>query len=849
LFKKGTAMKMSSKRQSARRSPFAYRLLTLAAVSLAIVPYVWAQQPAAVPPPLDPQEVQDQDDMTWADYKPIPGVNWTDPKHVAGRTINIALVVADFDDQPFVITLPKHSDLFGNPQIDPIPREQVATFYRDFWNKPQDINHHHTVHEYWMELSHGKVGVHFDAYGPYRMPLKMVEYGGTVNGARGFGGGTGGGGGGRRNRRGGGDEAAAQGQGEAAAQGGDKQAEPANQGQPGGEGEKGAAGGEGERRGGGRRGGGGGGGRPSLQGDLDAMWRPDSNGKQYDLVLRIYGGYDETCIWQEFGEMKFQTKDDIPPEWGNPDPTQPRWSGTRYIDWTSWKAGSYLWSNSSIIQGESSGSIRHEISHAAFSIGDNNNNPYVKPYHRVGSGAWDVMDRGSFNGPGGPHNRWQIPVQQGGSMPAGVMLSQQMKFGFLAPTDVVRLNRDELAKSGPVVAKIIPRNVVPGPDKLHGIAIALDGEGDRTPADSADTNPMYGGNGYNYYTMEVIQRMGYDSYSPDSGVLLAMNTGSIGDRNTLPLNEARRRGGGGRRGARRGGAEGDAGAAEGERGRGAQPDETGRGRGDGGGEADPSANAEAAAPVELNPQVPEQDAAQKAQPENQGAAEEGRGGGRRGGRGGQGGGTGRRTLYFNWVIDAHPEDMNRLDFKRPNGEPVMRTIADYRQLNDGLFHAGLNSGSQYEYVDRPNGLHFYVIDLEQDAHGIRAYTLGVRSLDGAGEHTRGVELAAPAAGEMRGVYDFTLNNTGRAAAVDANLHLQDTSPYVDSDIYRLSVSVDGAGWRAELQNALAALKFGASRSIPVYVTAGTAPSATITLTATSESDSSKSATATITVGR
>jgi hypothetical protein len=41
--------------------------------------------------------------------------------------------------------------------------------------------------------------------------------------------------------------------------------------------------------------------------------------------------------------------------------------------------------------------------------------------------------------------------------------------------------------------------------------------------------------------------------------------------------------------------------------------------------------------------------------------------------------------------------MNKLDFKRPNGEPVMRTIADYRQLNDALFHAGLNSGSQYEF--------------------------------------------------------------------------------------------------------------------------------------------------------
>jgi hypothetical protein len=438
-------------------------------------------------------------------------------------------------------------------------------------------------------------------------------------------------------------------------------------------------------------------------------------------------------------------------------------------------------------------------------------------------------------------------------MPAGLMLSQQMKFGFIVPSNVIRLNRDELAKSGPVVAKIIPRNVVPGTDKLHGIAIALDGDGDRTPADNPDTNPYYGGTGYNYYTMEVIQRMGYDSYSPDSGVLLAMNTGSIGDRNTLPLNEARRRGG---RGGRRGAADGDAGGAEGERGRGAQPNE-GRGRGDAVNRSavvEPvsgvSSDARAEeSPTELNPYVPEQDAAQQAQTENQGAEGERRGGARRGGRGGQGGNSGRRTLYFNWVIDAHPEDMNRLDFKRPNGEQVMRTIADYRQLNDALFHAGLNSGSQYEFVDRPNGLHFYVIDVEKDAQGIRTYTLGVLSLDGAGEHTRGVELTAPARGEMRGVYDFALKNTGRQATTDPNLHLQDTSPYVDSDIYRLSVNIEGAGWRADLQNALAAVKFGATKSVHVYVTPGTSPTATVTLTATSESDPSKTATATYTVGR
>ena len=35
-------------------------------------------------------------------------------------------------------------------------------------------------------------------------------------------------------------------------------------------------------------------------------------------------------------------------------------------------------------------------------------------------------------------------------------------------------------------------------------------------------------------------------------------------------------------------------------------------------------------------------------------------------------------------------------------------------LNDALFHAGLDSGSAFEWVDDPNGLHFYVVDLDTD---------------------------------------------------------------------------------------------------------------------------------------
>jgi hypothetical protein len=75
-----------------------------------------AQEGSAAPAPVDPQQVQDQQEMTWADDRPIPGVDWADPSRRAPRTLRVALVAVDFPDQPFVITMPKGSDPYGNPQ-------------------------------------------------------------------------------------------------------------------------------------------------------------------------------------------------------------------------------------------------------------------------------------------------------------------------------------------------------------------------------------------------------------------------------------------------------------------------------------------------------------------------------------------------------------------------------------------------------------------------------------------------------------------------------------------------------------------------------------------------------------
>lgn len=624
--------------------------------------------------------------MTWKDYRPIPGENWTDPSRTPERTLRVALVAIDFADQPFVITLPKHSDLFGNPQIDPVKREDVPKFYAEFFGTPSALNHGQTIHGFWMEQSRGKVGIpRIDYFGPYRMPKNLFQYGlnewGQLGGCpTGF-----------------------------------------------------TCDGRMER-------------------DADELWLADAGAEikaKYDIVLRMYAGYDETSVWQEFGEMKFASRDAIPAEWGNPDTTKPRWVATRYVPWTSWKAGQMQWGLSSVRQGESSGTITHEIAHFAFRTGDNNNNPYVTPYRRAGSGPWDVMDRGSFNGPGGPHRRWVVPPTDGAAMPAGFMLRNRLRYEFVRPEQVLRLNRNGLAQSGLAVARVMARAVAPAAGHVAGITVTLDGDApqDRTPVCAMDTDPLCAGQPvFNFYSVETVQRIGYDSFTPDNGVLIARNKNAEG--NTCGYN------------------------------------------------------------------------------------------------------------CFTWVIDAHPEDITMVDFIRPDGTRAMRTPADYRQLNDALFHAGLNSGSAYEWQDAPNRLHFYIVDLEKDARGILSYTVAIRSLDGAGPHTRGVTLASRSGGRITGTSGstmVTLRNTGSRGGVPANVHPQDSAAATGYDVYRLELTVQGSGWQASIPNALVAVKFGESVQVPVRYVADSAASATtpatLRLTAVSESDPSKRAATEVRVWR
>jgi M6 family metalloprotease-like protein len=455
---------------------------------------------------------------------------------------------------------------------------------------------------------------------------------------------------------------------------------------------------------------------------VDSLWKADAGNvkSKYDAILRIYAGYDETGVWQEFGEMKFLSKDDIPAAWGNPDTTKPRWVPTRYVPWTSWKAGQMQWGLSSIRQGENSGTITHELGHYAFDTGDNNNNPYIQPFRRAGSGPWDMMDRGCFNGPGGPHKRWVVPAIMGASMPAGLMLRNRMVNGFIKEDQVLTLSREKLAETGPVVAEVRARAVEPVNGSYAGILVRLDGAEpyDRTPADDPATNPLSPGiPNFDFYSLEVVQRIGYDSFCPDNGVLIAKNKDK-----------------------------------------------------------------------------------------------ESRNGGPNG------------FNCFNWVIDAHPEDINMVDYVKPDGQKVMRTIADYRQLNDALFHAGTNSGSLNEWIDEPNRLHFYILNLRKDNEGILIYKLAVRSLDEKAVRGAGCKITSNGKISSSGYVTFTVKNNSKTGK---------------NEILRLSASTDGQGWKAHLLNNFIALKPGETTEVPVYVSNGTGSKGKVVVKLEAQSESNQ----------
>src|SRR5699024_5574417 len=107
----------------------------------------------------------------------------------------------------------------------------------------------------------------------------------------------------------------------------------------------------------------------------------EASDEDYDFQFIIHAGYDESGVWQEFGEMKFLNQDAVTDDFGPPFEGMDNAANTRYVPWTSWYAAKGIWSKANpstgtSIQGENDGmsTFAHEFGHIK-QLGDNYNNP------------------------------------------------------------------------------------------------------------------------------------------------------------------------------------------------------------------------------------------------------------------------------------------------------------------------------------------------------------------------------------------------------------------------------------------------------------------------------------------
>ncbi|EEY16804.1 conserved hypothetical protein [Verticillium alfalfae VaMs.102] len=233
----------------------------------------------------------------------------------------------------------------------------------------------------------------------------------------------------------------------------------------------------------------------------------------YDLVFILSAGQDESSTWQEFGPMRWESPEDVPPEFGPPvDNATSNAARTRYVPWTSWAAAATLWPNAgagSSTQGESSGMgvYAHELSHLLI-IADNYNNPYSDPPQRAYTGPWSMMSRGSFNGPGGPHTRWQVPALQGAALGSLHTVRDKLQLGLTDENEVRILSRADLIASGASRRDITPARQPAA--KLIGLRISsVRTAAIATPACNATANAVLRRRGHTItYEVEVVDRMG-----------------------------------------------------------------------------------------------------------------------------------------------------------------------------------------------------------------------------------------------------------------------------------------------------------------------------------------------------
>jgi uncharacterized repeat protein (TIGR02543 family) len=255
-------------------------------------------------------------------------------------------------------------------------------------------------------------------------------------------------------------------------------------------------------------------------------------------------------------------------------PTNPHYASakTRYMPWSSWYGALGIWSGAGSatdsvpgfpsnriplsIQGESDGmgTFAHEFGHL-MRLPDNYNNPYDIPRTRSYTGPYELMSRGSFGGPGGNHLRYQIPSKMGSSCPPNQVLRSKIGQGYTTEDHIVDVTYASI-KERPVFARVIARNIPTDKGVLDMENLEIKGNRgiritDMTDKTLKDNNTLNAnmdtddlaydeaalrinpakwnwGRNVNYtgYTIEVVDKTGYDSFVNDHGVMIAKTASS-----------------------------------------------------------------------------------------------------------------------------------------------------------------------------------------------------------------------------------------------------------------------------------------------------------------------------------
>ena len=400
--------------------------------------------------------------MTWGDYRRIPGVDWMNPEYEAPKTLRAALILGDFQDQKFRVS-ETTVDATGQRGLG---EEDPAQYWVDLLFKstdPTNAQRGHTVGEYWLENSYGLIDVDAEGFGPYTMEGNMYEYGMSDYGG------------------------AADCPDDSGCSG-DFDTEV-------------------------------------VQASLADVTTSQQEHGPLDFRFLLHAGYDESGVWLNFGQALFADEEDVTEKFGPPAfPDHRNWAPTRYVEWTSFFSAQNIWSHALpgalATEGESDGGsvYAHELSHI-LGVLDNYNNPYATEPDRAYSGPWDMMSRGTFNGPGGPFERWTIPPSEGATMGSHHMLRNKIRLGFMPPAEVLTVTSEALT-AGPIKARILQRESPPettDPTLYSGLRVAM-GE-DQSMCDAAE--PKCDEGGYDHYDVEVVNRQGFDSFLPDHGVIIA----------------------------------------------------------------------------------------------------------------------------------------------------------------------------------------------------------------------------------------------------------------------------------------------------------------------------------------